>query len=708
MIDSFPIDLIMQELKLRLLNTFAGQLLYLGTTSTPDEEFGDIDVLVVLTQMSDKHIRHVMSIIHRIKSTWNVVLDCRIRTAKDITAHPRLEAYLLGHFLKDCHGKNPFTEDKDLSDELTSECLDRIKQQEHRILARVPQLMADNNKLREIGQCVYDAIRAFLILENKARVSKRKACETLCEISPAFDEAKVIYEGASNPQIIFDIPGYIANSLALVKHLSYRAQIRPIEDKVLLVNTPSSVMPHPLDNRLGYDANMPLGIVCLASYLKQKNIPVEILDAYAKNLSALGAVDEIMKSPIPRIIGFNAASPNIDVVHQIAKYLKRISNEIIVVCGGPHATLSTKHTLSNGFIDYAIAGEGEIPFINLVKTLLKKKRGKVKGIEGVYQVDVSGKVIGKPNKTPFPLEELPLPSFDLLPLDDAYFVKKRRLYLHTTRGCGFKCVYCSVRKFWGGKVRRVPLSLLFQHLEELSRLYQPDEIQIVDDNFSHEKGKIIEEFCEELIERKLSISWKCQVRADQLNPGIISLMKKTGCFEVDIGVESGNREIQKAIKKGLNLELTRDVVGWLKNAGIIAKAFFILGFPNESYGQLADTINYAITLKNDGLNDVAFFPAMPFPGTELADNVEKDTGKKVVLGAVMDHLHLRPPTFASRRLHKYSAMPEFAVNALFTPQEIRLLVHFAYEKFDEGTPTKNLESEFKEFLSREEAYIYAT
>ena len=704
------IDLVMRELVLRLRYTFGEQLQYVGTTTVQTDESSDIDVLVVLTQMSDVHIRHVWSIINQIRINWNVFLDCRIRTLKDLSSHTLLEGYLLHRFLKDYFGKNPFSDYESSSTALRNECYKQIEQQEHRVLAMVPKLVTDPGRISEICQCVYDAIRAFLVLEDKPCVSKKEAGARLCEISRAFEEVLLIYYAYKNVSAIIDVPGFIVDSLALIRHLSYRARSYPLSDEVLLINTPSAVMPHPLDDRLGFDANMPLGLVCLASYLSEQLIPVKILDAYAKNLSAAEVVDEILKDKrMPIIIGFNTASPNIDVVHKIAKYLKRINKDVVLVCGGPHATLSTSDTLSKGFIDYAIVGEGEIPFLKLVQFCRENNRQIAIPIEGVYSLNSSSsKIEGAPNNTPFPLDKLPLPQFEHLPLEDCYFTKKRRLYLHTTRGCNFKCVYCSVHKFWGGTVRRVPLVLLFVHLEKLIAKYHPDEIQIVDDNFSHERGKIIRDFSQGLLDRGINIRWKCQVRADQLDKDIISLMKRSNCFEVDIGVESGNKDVQKLIKKNLDLDQTKNILKELNLNGITTKAFFVLGFVDETYEQLSDTINYAIMLKREGLNDVAFFPAMPFPGTELAAQVEKIINKPVLRGAVMDQAIYHYRSFAMDRLRKYSAKPEVSANENFTPDELRLLVRFAYERFEAGADVFNLKNEFETFKSCEEALIYGS
>lgn len=469
-----------------------------------------------------------------------------------------------------------------------------------------------------------------------------------------------------------------------------------LADEILLVNTPSSIVPHPGDDYFTYDHNMPLGLVCVASYLKEHGYSVSILDSYAENLGVLATVDRIFsRVTLPRVIGFNSSSPNIHIVHKIAAHIKRLRADVIIVCGGPHASLATEHTLSTGDVDYAIVGEGEIPFFNLVSSLFEGKNVPLIEIPGVFSRQ-SDKISGRANGTFIDLAVMPLPCFELLPLD-RYFAIKKRIYIHTSRGCVFRCIYCSVPECWGRSVRQIPGEVIRSQVNQLLTRYKPDEIQIVDDNFSHENGKYIRAFCTMNTEEGWSVRWKCQVRADLLDKATIEMMSKTGCFEVDLGVESGNPEIQKYIRKNLNLGKTLDTISSINKHGILTKAFFMLGFPEETYAQLTDTINYSLELKRSGLKDVAFFPVMPFPGTEIS----KVTGKTVFQGAVIDDVDSYEPTFAGYRLRKYSAKPEMSLNTNFSPETLRLLVKFAYQHFSDGASVRNLKSEFEDFVEGE-------
>lgn len=683
--------------------TFGSKVEYIGTTANvdaPSNTIKDVDVIIVLSDLQESHIVHLWRIIRRVSSEYNIWIDARIISSAEVDTIPIINKYLLKHFLIDLLGENPFKNDEFDDDNLKASCIERIHAQGQNIVNILPRVASNTDQLRLVGQYVYDAIRAYLICVGKPCATKELACTVFTEVMPAFSEAKEIYKAYLDPDSVVDISEFIVSALALVKHLFYKTQKYKMIDRVVLVNSPSTILSHPRDDYLKYDQNMPLGLVCVASFLKENGVEVDIIDCYAENFGALSIVEKIFQnSELPRIMGFNSCSPNIHVVHKIAGYIKRISPDITIVCGGPHATLSPEHTLSTGSIDFTVVGEGEYPLLQLVDKVFKNANND--DIPGVYRF-VNGKLIGRMPQRIEDLTILPPPDFKLLPVD-RYFAVKKRIYIHTTRGCAFKCIYCSVPECSGQRVTGFPVGRMIELLRQYQRDFSPDEVQVVDDNFSHNKGAVIQAFCEKIASESFTFKWKCQARADQLDADLVRLMKASGCFEIDLGIESGNKEIQKFIRKGLDLQKTADVVEYIAEAELIAKAFFMLGFPMESYSQLADTINFAIRLKSKGLTDVAFFPVMPFPGTEIA----KTTGKTVHQGAVIDEARRFERSFASHRLKKYAAMPEVSLNNLFTPEELRMLVKFAYIRFETGRIVNDLQSEFEEFLEKEETEAYA-
>lgn len=702
------VDMILKEFVLSLKHTFADSVTYVGTTTRPDADLRrlqDVDIIVVFSNLTDRHIYYAWRIINNIHIRFNILLDARLYSAEQVDDPaflPHVNRYLLKLFLNDYLGENPFKSHAVSTIDLYKRALERIGEQEQKIVTIMPRAANDHSQLRAIAQCVFDAIRAFLILENHPAASKEDASARFLEFYPEYSEVTDLYEGYLNPSSIIDVGRFILDSLAIVKHLAYKANKKPIAKEVLLINTPSSEMAHPRDDYLSYDHNMPLGLVCVASYLEKEGVRVRILDSYAENLGAATTVESIFKSSeLPQIIGINASSPNIHIVHRIAYYLKRIRKDIHIVCGGAHASLAPMHTLSTGDIDFVVSGEGELPFLAIVRQI--QERGEVtEDIPGVFRL-VSERLVGTKNTDQVDLRALPTPNFSDLPMA-RYFAIKRRLYIHTSRGCAYRCIYCSVPECWDGKVREIPMDIVIAQVRELQEKYSPEQFQIVDDNFSHRHGKIIREFCDRLIAGQMTIKWKCQVRADQMPEDLPGIMAQAGCFEADLGIETGNYEIQKKIKKRLDLEKTRQVVSNISRNKIFVKAFFMLGFPEETYEQICDTINYSIELKALGLNDVAFFPVMPFPGTEIS----KLTGLQVFQGAVIDSIDIRERTFAAHRLRKYSAKPEVSLNSRFSPEELRLLVKFAYQRFNTSARVEDFVDEFNMFAKIEEINQYAS
>lgn len=695
---------IKREFILYLKHTFGELVKYLGITtdlSTSLSRIRDIDLLVVFTKLNESQIIYIWRIINKLHSKYNIFLDARIYSEDQLSDIPILNKFLLKEFLNDEIGINPFIDFTVDQDQLIEQCLIRIKDQENKIISIMPRIAGDPNHIRSVAQSVYDAIRAFLVIMGHPIASKEKSCNYFIDKYPNFKEAKAIYDGYLDPNSIVDVASFILDSLAIVKHLYYAAEKKVLSNDLLLINTPSSKLAHPRDDYLSYDHNMPLGLVCLASFIEAKGYSVSIIDAYAENLGVLSTIDRIFtKESIPKLIGLNSASPNIHIVHRIAHCIKRIRNDVTIVCGGPHATLAKEHTLSTKDIDYIIEGEGEIPLLNLFHAILNNKTGVISKMPGVFFLR-DGEVIGNQANETLDLAEIPLPKFEFLPIQ-RYFDVRRRIYLHTSRGCAFNCIYCSVPKCWGKRVREIPMDLLISQISSILDKNKPEEIQIVDDNFSHKKGTLIKAFCKGVLDNGLKFKWKCQVRSDQLDNETVRLMADAGCFEVDMGIESGNEAIQKYIRKNINLSKTINVVSSIKAAGIFTKSFFMLGFPNETPNQIADTINYAIKLKNHGLDDIAIFPVMPFPGTEISEI----TKQIVYQGAIIDDVDLYERSFAAHRLRKYSAKPEISLNDYFNPEQLRLLVKFAYQRFQLGAKVQDLEEEFDSFALLEESNSY--
>jgi len=139
------------------------------------------------------------------------------------------------------------------------------------------------------------------------------------------------------------------------------------------------------------------------------------------------------------------------------------------------------------------------------------------------------------------------------------------------------------------------------------------EILIEDDTFLIFQ-KRLKKICEMLSEERLDLSWSCLGRVDTVNPQILKLMRKAGCWQIGYGIESGSQRILDFIKKGINLEQIQSALLWTRKAGIKTKGFFMIGHPLETRETIEETIRFA---KRIDLDDFDINKFTPFPGSEI-------------------------------------------------------------------------------------------
>jgi len=147
------------------------------------------------------------------------------------------------------------------------------------------------------------------------------------------------------------------------------------------------------------------------------------------------------------------------------------------------------------------------------------------------------------------------------------------------------------------------------------------QINIADDLFTSNEDHCFE-VCDEIIKRKLDIRWTSFARVDTVSERVLRRMKEAGCHTVSFGVESGNMQILKRIKKGITLKQVTDAVKMCNESGVSPHASFILGLPGETPETLKETVEFGEKLKDMGVSH-GFHLLAPFPGTEVREEKEK-------------------------------------------------------------------------------------
>ena len=359
----------------------------------------------------------------------------------------------------------------------------------------------------------------------------------------------------------------------------------------------------------------PLGIAYIGAVLERDGHEVKILDADTLRYSVQDSVDYIIKEA-PDITGFSCLTPLAPIALRIAAMVKeRIKT--ITVFGGVHPTTYPKMTL-NPCVDFLISGEGEFSLSRLLTVLGKQEDWT--DIPGIYYKE-NGKLLSTGAALRINhLDDLPFPARHLLPMDKYRYSfpilsEKGGTYasINCSRGCPYKCIFCSSPAQWKNQVRYRSAENIVEELKHLKEYYGVNTFYIRDEVFSLNKRNVLQ-VCEKMVSESLRMNWFCYVRADHVDKEIMEAMRAAGCLLVKIGVESGDAEILKKIKKGETLEQMKKAFKIAERAGLYTHASFMIGHPWDSRKTIRKTIQFAKELNAD----TTVFPiSTPFPGTEL-------------------------------------------------------------------------------------------
>lgn len=390
--------------------------------------------------------------------------------------------------------------------------------------------------------------------------------------------------------------------------------------KVLLINPPrfnEIVADNPafIDEERGY--NPPLGLLYLASYLKKNsNHELSVLDAQVDNLSYGDVFSRHIEAINPDVIGITVMTFTLVDVVKTLKLIKEVSQKlgkkIIVVLGGPHAHIFPEETLGLDNVDFAIKGEGEVPFFSLLEAL--EGRGDFSEIKGlVYREE--GKIFNNPVGDLIEnLDELPFPDRELLPVEKySSLLGAGRIVttMFTSRGCPFQCTFCD-RPHLGKKFRSRSALNVVDEMETCLKL-GIEEILIYDDTFTVNRQRVID-ICNEIKKRQLKFCWDIRARVDTVDEEILKQLKSAGCSRIHFGVESGTEKILKVLNKGIHLNQIKKAFKAARNAGIETLGYFMIGAPTETKEDILETINFAKKINPDYVHITIL---TPYPATEI-------------------------------------------------------------------------------------------
>jgi radical SAM superfamily enzyme YgiQ (UPF0313 family) len=378
--------------------------------------------------------------------------------------------------------------------------------------------------------------------------------------------------------------------------------------RVLLVNVPAYA---------SHLRGVPLGLLYIISSCRTAGREVELLDG-----GLFSKRPEFLKALFSRefdVLGLSAMTHNIEEALVIARLARIERPSARVVIGGAHASTVPEKVAEACPECDVMAGEGERSF-PLYLDAVEGGAG-FETVPGLYRYR-DGRSEGTAPRAIENLDSLPFPAYDLVDfarytvgVHGLFFKRKPLTSMVTSRGCPFKCSFCAKTALTGFTWRARSAENVLDEIELLTKRFGIREIHFEDDNMALEPRRL-EAICEGMLKRGIDIAWKCPhgIYAPHLDAGMFALMRRSGCYSLSFGVESGNDELLRRAGKATTTGQIAKSIEAAHRAGIQCVGFFIFGLEGETAETVRQTIDFAKSLPLDAAQ---FNLCIPFEGTPI-------------------------------------------------------------------------------------------
>jgi len=353
----------------------------------------------------------------------------------------------------------------------------------------------------------------------------------------------------------------------------------------------------------------PLGLLSIGSYLKERGFHVRIYDR------------SIDKKPLEKVIQeFRPDAVGVSMISTLpladgAAVSRRIrALGIPVVWGGQMASAAPELVLREGVADYVVVGEGEITFHELLRAI--EQKSDVTQIKGIVYQDETGAICRKPEREFANLADFPITDWSIIDPPNyfrSHMCCTKMFYLYCSKGCPCRCTFCSNESFHHCKYRKRPNEHVLAEIKELATKYGLNGVEFADELFGVNKRELYE-FCDNLRDLHLNVAWGCSTRLNHLRREDLQYMYDSGCRWIFYGVESGSPEMLKRVRKEIDHANIDQEFRNCSEIGIAAIAGFIIGLPDETEGQLLQTVRLMQRLETNFINTLMFYP---IPGSAL-------------------------------------------------------------------------------------------
>ena len=374
---------------------------------------------------------------------------------------------------------------------------------------------------------------------------------------------------------------------------------------------------------------VPHWILWLAGYLEQKRYNVDVVDVKSdvngdfsvreKERVFQETVERVIASRSP-LVGLSGFTEDYRNLVKLASKIKQKSGAKIVV-GGIHATVCPEDFFirEDSPFDAAVVGDGEVPLADIIEA---EKAGPYswEKIGGLTFRNSKGVVRTTPQSVFRSLDGMPIHPYHKLDMN--FYLQPQQfllrsiylsgIHIFTARGCPYGCTFCANSR---KKVRYRPIDSVIGEIKYLKEKYEIDGFYIHDDTFSIKSDRIIE-FCEKLMNLRYQFVWGMEGRVNQFPDKVFQVLKRSGCIQIDLGVESGSQESLNRMRKGITVKDTEEIFRRCRSENIRTYANILINTPEETEEDVRKTIEL---MENIKATVYGICVTTPYPGTEIYD-----------------------------------------------------------------------------------------
>lgn len=422
----------------------------------------------------------------------------------------------------------------------------------------------------------------------------------------------------------------------------------------------------------------------MASIFREKNFNPIIKDYPAEKLSWENFKKDIELLK-PEFILMSSTIPTLEKDLEAFEIAKSINKDIITIACGAFFAICEKSDIEKfkfKSVDYAISGEFEFVLPNLLNSI---QNNTISVTKGIYYWSNNDLIHNKYEFFDDNLDIVPFPARDLM--NNGLYKRpdsgETTATINISRGCPSECIYCLSPIVNGKKIRKRSVKNVIDEIQECVEKYKIRSFFFKADSFTHD-NKYIFEICKEIKSRNLQISWAANSRVDKINENLLEEMKTAGCWLIVFGIESGNEETLKNIKKNITKENIINSVKIAKDIGFKTLGFFMMGFPWERTSHINDTINFMTKLDLDFI-DINI--CLPYKNTELYEMTTnllnesfKYTGHDYFTNPAIGTLFLTKDEilkFKKKGIIKFYLRPKYIVKSFMSIKKPRVFLNYS-------------------------------